>query len=179
MKRKVFLSFVLALFVLGLTAVAFSGSVHQFDKKGYSKIAKKTVGRVISGNVDADKMLSDMEKLVTIGVAGCKEHMGEKETPPEEAKMMELVIANADKMKSLSLEDIEAQWHEGGKLKANGVDLNKYDHFSEVMCHLDAVVHPATAIICLKKYKETKKADLLEQVQAELQEVIEHLKHLD
>ena len=33
--------------------------------------------------------------------------------------------------------------------------------------------------LCLKEYKKTKKEALLEQVQAELQEVVEHLKHLD
>ncbi len=64
-------------------------------------------------------------------------------------------------------------------MKANGVDISGYDHFAEVMCLYDAVVHPATTIICLKKYKKTKKETLLEQVQAELAETIEHLKYLD
>ena len=64
-------------------------------------------------------------------------------------------------------------------MKANGIDISTYDHFSDVMCFCEAVVHPATAIICLKEYKKTKNEELLEQMKAELAEVREHLKHLE
>ena len=47
------------------------------------------------------------------------------------------------------------------------------------MCYYDAVVYPATAIICLKEYRNTKNDELLEQVKAELVEVREHMKHLN
>lgn len=179
MKRMRWLTCILMVLVVGMVTNAFAGTKHQFDKKAYDKIAKKTIGRVISGNIDADKMLADMEKLVELGVAGCKEHMSESETPPKEVKIMKMTIDNAQRMSSLTLDEIEAQWHEGGVLKANGVDISSYDHFAEVMCHYDAVVHPATAIICLKEYKKTKKEALLEQVKDELAEVREHLKHLE
>jgi len=157
----------------------FAGTEHQFDVKSYDKIAKKTIGRVISGNIDADKMMADMEKLIGLGIAGCKEHMTEPETPAEEAKIMESTIKNANTMSSLSLEQIESQWHEGGFMKAKGIDLGKFDHFSEVLCHYDAVVHPATAIILLKEYKKTNNEELMQQLQDELVEVREHLKHLE
>ena len=170
---------ILAVLVFGLVSSVFAGSAHQFDVKSFDKIAKRNIGRVVSGNIDADKMLADMEELVKIGIAGCKEHMGEAETPPEEVKIMKITMENANKMASLTLNDIEAQWHEGGALKANGIDTSKYDHFAEVMCHYDAVVHPATAIICLNEYKKTSNEDLLEQVKDELAEVREHLKHLE
>lgn len=169
----------LAVLIFGLVSNAFAGTAHQFDVKSFDKIAKKNIGRVVSGNIDADKMLADMEKLVELGIAGCKEHMDEAETPPEEAKIMKITMENADKMAFLTLNDIEAQWHEGGTLKANGVDISKFDHFAEVMCHYDAVVHPATAIICLNEYKKTGNEDLLEQMKDELAEVREHLKHLE
>ena len=120
-----------------------------------------------------------MDKLLTLGIAGCEEHMGEKETPAIEAKIMRYTIDNAKSMAALSLENIESQWHEGGFLKSKGIDIESYDHFAEVMCHYDAVVHPATAIICLKEYQKSKNEELLEQVKAELAEVKEHLKHLE
>ena len=179
MRKIIFLSAVIGLFVCAMASTAFAQTKHDFDAKGYTKTAKKAIGMIISGNVDADKMQADMEKLVTMGVDGCREHMGEKETPEIEKKLMQLVIDNAGKMKSMSLKAIEAQWHEGGTPKAKGIDTSKFDHFAEVMCHFEAVVHPATAIICLKEYKKTKKDALLEQVQGELQEVVEHLKHLE
>jgi len=179
MKTMKWINCILMVMVIGLVSNVFAGTEHQFDTKSYDKIAKKTIGRVISGNIDADKMLADMEKLVKLGVAGCKEHMGEAETPPLEAKIMKYTIENANKMGSLTLGQIETQWHEGGFLKAKGVDTSGFDHFAEVLCHYDAVVHPATAIICLKEYKKTKNGELLEQLKDELAEVREHLKHLE
>ena len=170
---------ILSVMIFGMVSTVFAGTEHQFDVKTYDKIAKKTIGMVISGNIDADKMIADMEKLVELGIAGCKEHMGESETPLVEAKIMEYTIENASKMGSLTLSQIEDQWHEGGFLKAKGVDISHFDHFDEVMCHYDAVVHPATAIICFKEYKKTKNEDLLDQVKDELAEVREHLKHLE
>ena len=179
MTKAVKLGSIFMVLIAGMMTHAFAGTEHQFDVKGYDQIAKKAIGMVISGNVDADNMLADMEKLVGLGVSGCKEHMGEAETPPEETKIMQLTIDNAQNMTSLTLADIESQWHEGGFLKTNGVDLGEYDHFSEVMCHYDGVVHPATAIICLKEYKKTNNADLLEQIKDELAEVREHMRHLE
>jgi len=178
MKRMRLLNCILMVMVVGLGSNVFAGTESQFDKKAYAKIAKKTIGRVISNNIDVDKMSADMEKLVALGVSGCKEYMGNPETPPAEVKVMKITIENADKMKSLTLDQIETQWHEGGVLKANGVDIGKFDHFDEVMCFVDTVVHPATAIICLKEYRKTKNAELLQQIQDELAEVVEHLKHL-
>jgi len=176
-KNRWFNAIVIVL-VVGLASLAFAAA-HEFDKKTYDKLAKKTIGRVISGNIDANKMLADMEKLVELGVAGCKEHMREPETPQSEVQIMKFTADNAGRMQSLTLKEIEQQWHEGGFLKAKGIDINTFDHFAEVMCHYDAVVHPATAIICLKEYKNTKNDELLEQVKAELAEVREHLKHLE
>jgi hypothetical protein len=179
--RRLYLT-ALALVVL-MTSVALGQTKHEFDKATYDKIAKRTIGSVLSGDVDADKMLADVERLIELGVAGCREHEGEDETPEAEKKIMRLTVDNAERMQGLTLEEIEAQWHEGGFLKEQGVDLDKYDHFSEVMCHFDAVVHPATCVICLKQYSKTsdesQREELLEQVQAELEEVREHLKHLE
>jgi hypothetical protein len=165
--------------ITGLATNSFAGSKHQFDSKGYDKIAKRNIGMILTGNVDADKMLSEMEKLLKFGVAGCEEHMGEPETPAEELKIMKHTIENVNKMTSLALDEIEEQWHEGEFLKAKGIDIGKYDHFAEVMCHYDAVVHPATVIICLRQYKKTNNEDFLEQAKNELAEVREHLKHLE
>ena len=57
--------------------------------------------------------------------------------------------------------------------------VREYDHFAEVMCHYDTVVHPATAIIALKEYKKTNNEEYVEQVKDELAEVVQHLKHLE
>jgi len=179
MKRMKWLNCLLVILFVGMATSAFAGTKHEFDKKTYDKIAKRNIGRLISGNVDADTMMMDMEQLVELGIAGCKEHMSEAETPALEAKMMRITMDNAQRMSLLTLDQIEEQWHEGGVLRSNGIDINKFSHFDEVMSHFDAVVHPATVIICLKQYKKTKNVALLEQAQDELEEVREHLKHIE
>lgn len=171
-------------------ALADEGTKHEFDKKTFDKIAKKTIGAIIKGQVNPTKMMEDLEKLTDLGVAGCKEHMGEPETPDHEKKLMQMTAdagqkdkSGKRKMTALTLEKIEQQWHEGGAAKQAGIDIESFGHFSEVMCHYDAVVHPATCIICLKEYQKTtdnsRREVLLSQMKAELQEVREHLKHLD
>ncbi len=164
-----FMSF--ALFVSPAAAAGFN-----IDE--YDAIAKKTVAAVISGNVNADQMIADMVTLMAMGVAGCKFYLTAEGTPANEAKAMEVTIANADKMTSLDLESIEPMWHDGGVLTENGVDVDAIPHFSPGWSYFDAVVHPATAIICLRDYQASGNDELLDQVQDELTEVREHLKHL-
>jgi hypothetical protein len=173
------LSFILVFLVAFIVTNAFAQTAHQFDKKTYVKIAKKNIGRILTGKVNTDVMLSDMEKLVDLGIEGCKEHMSEPETPKSEVKMLTTLIDNSRRLTSLSLDQIEEQWHEGGALKAKGIDIGSLDHFDEAMCHYDSVIHPATAIICLKQYKKTNNEELLDQMKAELAEVAEHMEHLD
>ena len=179
MKRITYGACVLMVLIASMVTYAFAQTKHEFDKAAYEKIARKTIGRIVSGNVDTEIMIADMEELIEMGIRGCKEHMGEPETPDQEKKVMKIVIDNAYGMKSLPLDEIEAQWHKGGVLKAKNIDIDDFDHFSEVMCHYDAVVHPATAIIALKKYKKTHSEDFLQQAMAELAEVVEHMKHLE
>lgn len=179
MRRIICFSCILTILITGIVTYAFAETKHKFDIKTYDKIAKKTIGSVVSGNIDVDKMLSDMKKLVDFGISGCEEYMGEPETPPEEVKIMKITSENAKRMSSLTLDEIKAQWHKGGVLKANGIDINKFNHFSVVMCYYDAVVHPAIAIICLKEYRKTENEELLDQLEYELAEVRQHLKYLE
>jgi len=179
MKKGICFTGLVMVLLFGLMATSYAGTAHTFDIQGYKKLAKTNIGRLLSGNVNAGTMNADMEKLIALGILGAKEHMTEPETPPEEAKLLEITIANINKMSNMSLEDIESQWHKGGFLKTQEIDINKYDHFSEVMCHYDALVHPATVIICLKKYQQSHNEDLLEQSKDELMEVVEHMKHLE
>ena len=73
--------FPIALALVALFCVpVLADSKHEFDKATYEKLAKKTVGRIVSGNVDAGQMLADAKRLVELGVAGCREHLGEEDT---------------------------------------------------------------------------------------------------
>ena len=182
MKTQTCFSFALALIVaIGFftTCLTAEGTHHNWDKAGYDKTAKKIIGSIVSGNINPEQLKIHLETLLNLGIKGCEEHMAEKETPEKEKKLMELTINNAKKMADLTLEEIENQWHDGGAAKAAKIEFESYDHFDEVMCHYDAVVHPATCIICIKAYEKSPKDEYLEQIQDELAEVREHLKHLE
>lgn len=165
-----------ALILSMVLAVLISLPAFAMDVSGYKKIANATIKEVLSGSVkDIDKLIADQKKLVAIGVAGCKEYA---KTDPKNAKLMKLVISNADKMMAMGLDEIEEAWHEGGVLAENGIDFEAIDHFSPALSHMDTVVHPATSYIALMEYKKSNDADLLEQVKDELSEVLEHVGHI-
>jgi hypothetical protein len=89
-----------------------------------------------------------------------------------------VVTSNAKMMKQLSLAQIEEKWHQGGELKKYGYTL-KDDHFGDVGNLIDAIIHPATSYIALNNFKASGDQAHLQQVVAELSEVLVHLDHLE
>ncbi len=160
-----------ALFV---TAACSSAFAMETDK--FRSIVADTVSQLAAGNVDADALIAMQVELEKIGVDGAREHAMEV---PEDAQVLRYVADSADEMMALSLDGIEAAWHDGEAFEAIGIDIEDYDHFSPVVGHVDAVVHPATAIIALREYKKTEDKMYLLQVKDELAEVVEHLAHID
>lgn len=151
-------------------------TVSAMDVNAFKKIARNTIKVAMSGSVsDVNKMIADQARLVEMGVQGCKEYA---EKDAKYAKLMNLVVQNAEKMKTMSLDEIEAAWHEGAILKTIGLDFDSIDHMSPALSHMDTVVHPATTYILFNLYKKSKDADHLEQVKDELSEVLEHIDHL-
>ncbi|MGA1845038.1 MAG: hypothetical protein ACMUIS_10800 [bacterium] len=179
MKRMKWMGVVVLVVIAMVCVYAFAETGHQFDKTTYVKVTKKNIGRILTGNISPSTMKADMEKLISIGLDGCREHMSEPDATPVEKKLLEITIKSVDSMRGLSLDQIEEMWHEGGFLKSQGVDIMKLDHFSHAMCHYDSVLHPLTAILCLNEYERTQKDEYLDQMKAELAEVAEHMEHLD
>ncbi|MFH1076097.1 MAG: hypothetical protein V1753_04545 [Pseudomonadota bacterium] len=175
MKKFVSLLCVSLLVVCGVAGVVFADDA-KWDHTKYLELAKDTMAKIIGG--DMDGAISQLDTLTDIGVAGAKEHISEADTPDNEKKIMQEVIDNHEQMGSMSVEDIEKEWHEGGHMKAKGVEISSFDHYSEVMCHYDAVIHPITAAICLKGYKKSSDKEMLEQAKAEIEEVIQHVEKL-
>ncbi|MBT4760542.1 MAG: hypothetical protein HOO06_02490 [Bdellovibrionaceae bacterium] len=170
--------------IIIVSAMFLSTSIFAFDKAAYTKIAKETVKEALSGKVsNIDALIKKQETLVKLGIAGCKKYLkshSDSRTPAAvtEKKALELVIANADKMKKSSLEKIEENWHDGGVFKKNGVKINEIDHMGEVNSLADTVIHAATSYLALVEYKKQPNKDHLDQVKDELSEVLEHIKHI-
>jgi len=141
----------------------------------YKHLAEDTIKQVQKGQVDdIDLLISEQEKLMRIGVAACNDYANKN---PAAKPVLSLVTSNADGMKRLSLIEIEKKWHEGGELKKNGYEVIE-DHFGQVGNLIDAVIHPATTYIALNDYKKDGNKAHLNQVVAELSEVLVHLQYL-
>ncbi len=146
------------------------------DVDTYLDVAKQTVSKVKKGKVkDIDKLIAQQEELIRLGIEGALKFAEES---PENRKMMHLLVLNSERMKSMSLDDIEKAWHGGEYMKSHGIDINEMAHTDAAMNFYDSIVHPATAFIALSEYKSSKDPELLTQVENELTEVMMHVEHL-
>lgn len=161
--------------LVGLS-MSFTGPALAMDTVLYTKLANDTINEANSGFVsNINQLISIQKQLVEIGVAGSKQYMKKH---PEHQEILGLVVSQADEMMKMSLDEIEAQWHQGAFMRSKGHDLQKMDHFGELFSLMDSIIHPATAYIALKDYKRTRKQDYLGRAAAELIEVVEHVAHI-
>ena len=175
--QKVLLYKVIA--ILGLTLlsnlyITNSGAAESWYR--FEKMANQTINAVKKGDPkNIDQLIILQERLMEIGVAACKNYALAN---PEDAKLFELVVNNADNMKALSLYEIKQQWHAKRFLLSHGIAVDKLHQNSTTGSLLDSVVHPATAYVALKEYQRTKDAALLKQVDMELSEAVIQLTYL-
>lgn len=164
-------------FGLGLSFFLAAFNASALDVESFNKIANDTIKQMNSGVVgDIDTMIAMQEQLMVLGMEGGIDYLQES---PKDARALILVIENAEKMKELSLEEIEDLWHGGSYLRSNGINPEDIDHFGPTMSLMDSVIHPATSYLLIKEYKRTGDADLLARVKGELFEVLEHIKHVE
>jgi len=166
--RKIVLTWMMTTLFIAASSMAQSAELEKF-----TKIAKETMSTVSSGKVsNVDKLIKMQRELISIGQGAIKEYIA---SHPKSKKMLSLVSDNADKMTKMTLSEIEAAWHEKGFLKSQGIRTAQLAEKSTTGSLMDTIVHPATAIIALRKYKTTKDKALLQQVHDELEEVVHHV----
>ncbi len=163
---------------LGLTLLGLcSTPTYAIDTKRFIELANGTIHEANRGFItNINQAIKAQNEMIKLGIEGSLAYVKEH---PEHKKFLSLVIANADNMKRMTPNEIEAQWHEGRYLKEHGFDIHKMEHFSELFSLMDAILHPATAYIFLTQYKKTKNADLLTRASAELIEVVAHVSHIE
>lgn len=164
---------------ISITAVAAlltATSAVAMDLDRYRTIVGETIKGTESESVDVAHLIDLQEQLVSMGVQGAREYGVEA---PEQAQLMNFVADHAGDMATMSLDEIEAAWHEGEALQEIGVSIDDLDHFGRAVSHIDAIVHPSTAIIALRDYGESGDRVHLLQVRDELSEVVEHLGHIN
>ena len=160
----------------GLLA-AVSVPAMAMDLAGFKKLANDTIKQMDMGVVgDIDALIAAQEQMIVIGMEGGVEYL--RNNPKINGKPLQVTILSAEKMKNMTLAEIETKWHEGEYLAARGIDKDKIDHFGPLMSLMDTVIHPATSYIALKEYKKTGNAELLQRVKAELVEVVVHVEQI-
>ncbi len=161
-------------------AVLFSSSLTAgefMDTEKFAATATEVIRESMKGEgADTQKMLQQLEQLIEMGIASSKAYAA---ATPEFNKMLTLVVDQAEAMQSMSLDQIEEEWHEFGYLSRNGIDAESIEHFGPAISLMDSIVHPATSVIAIRTYQQDKDDEYLEQVKAELSEVLEHLKHIN
>ena len=163
-------------FAIGCAAITFSTINVAGELSEYKRLAQHTIEQAQKGAIsNVDELIEQQARLVQLGVEACNAY-GNKH--PKAKRILDLVTSNADMMKQLSLSEIEEKWHHGGELKKHGYTV-KEDHFGAVGNLIDAVIHPATTFIALNHYKKDRKPEHLDQVVAELSEVLLHIQYLE
>ncbi len=162
--------------VLAISAgVCFAANATTIDKEEYIKTAQETIKKVKRGKVkekDLDKLVANQNKLIRLAIEGA---LSFAEDSPKDRKMMHLTVLNSERMKNLSLDQIEKDWHGGDYMRTHGIEINDISHVSDAMNLYDAIIHPATALIALEQYRKDGDAGHLVQVEDELTEVVMHV----
>lgn len=157
----------IVMFVLAMGIVPHA---HALDTEAFLKVARDTLKAVKKVKIkDVDSLIEKQKELIRLGVEGCLEFA---EKSPNDAKMMQLIVLNSLKMQTLSLDEIEREWLEGGYLKSHGINVDKFAQTDVQVNHYDSIVNPATAIIALTEYKKSQDPQLLNQVHETLSEVV-------
>ena len=164
-----------SLVVLGLT-LSMSTAAMALDTVLYTKLANDTINEVNGGFVsNINSLIGVQKQLVELGKKGGELYL---KRHPEHTNILGVVIAEADNMMKMSLQEIEEQWHQGKFMQSKGIDLQSLDHFGELFSLMDSVIHPATSFIALNEYKRTRKEEYLARAAVELTEVVAHVAHI-
>jgi hypothetical protein len=159
-----------------LLLLCFATATEASTLSDYKQLAEDTIRKIQSGKVnDIDQLIAQQSRLIQLGVKACEEYAQQN---PQSQNILDLLVSNVEVMKHLTLDEIEEKWHKGGELEKSGYTV-KDDHFGTLGNLIDAVVHPATSYIALNDYKGDGDNSHLQQVIAELSEVLLHLHHLE
>jgi len=163
------------LLVGGLSLSLFSPS-YALDVNEYRKIAEDTIRQMKMGIVgDIDMVIGMQEKLMILGIEAGVEFL---QKDSDNGRPLQLVVVNAENMKTLSLARMEALWGQGKFLKDKGINPEDLDNFGVMAMLMDSVIHPAIAYVALEEYKNTGNPELLTRVKTELLEALNNVGQL-
>jgi hypothetical protein len=120
------------LLTIGLALAVAVGVSHAwaFDKAGFTSRLETTKAEVAAKSLaNSAATLARLNEMVQLGIVGAREY-GERQ--PKFAKLMAVVIADADAMKALTDPEIESKWGEQGTAgDAAGIPLKSLGQFDD------------------------------------------------
>lgn len=143
----------------------------------YKNVTNSVIEAIVTENVaDMTGLINKLNKATEIGINFAKETAVKE---PSGARLLGFLVDNVENIRKNSLEDIETNWHHGGEYTKAGINFDNFAQTSHVMSANDSVLHPITAILALNEYQKTQDPTYLEQAQSELEEVMEHINHVN
>lgn len=176
---KLFAALALAVSLLiGASTVDAASGVSPADKAALQSTLEGVVRQAESGSLSSvDAAIETLNGAVEKGKAIIGAVSAQDSA---NRKVLEFVAASVDKMYGETLQSIEDNWHRGDAIHIAGLGetYDKIAKDSPAIVAIDSVVHPVTAILALEAYKRDKKKEHLDQVVAELRELLDAMKHL-
>lgn len=157
---------------LGLTLTSATQAMSPSSYSSYRALAEDGIRKLSDPSFsDFDALRSLTNQVIEVGVKGAREHAAEN---PGSAKLMTLLTSSVEKMKRMSIPEIEEAWHDGGAIEANGIDYDFSATGDPDVNHVEAVVHAVTVLLLIDVYERDKDRSSLEQARDEFAEVIEN-----
>jgi hypothetical protein len=161
-----------AFFFVASTALAAG----EMDKvNSYKANGKIVMDKIIKKTIDPaevkpllHKMADDAGELAT--AYGAKK--------PDGAKLLKMVVDALPKLKTMSFEELEKDWHDLAYFSKPGndagIDLKKEknEHFTDP---IHCIVHPLMTAVAAESYAKTKKEEHLQAMKEELSEGLEQM----
>ncbi len=163
-------------FLFGAAVAAMIASpAAALDVERFEALVGKTIAAIDSEQVNIEELYRYQNELIDLGISGVYSFANGN---ADHAAAMDFVATSAQSMKDLNLVEIETEWHEGGALKAAGIETEALYDDDEATTYMEAVIHPATAYIAVRAYEVTGDTDYLDQVKFELEEIVDHFEDI-
>lgn len=143
--------------------------------KSYKANGKIVMDAIVAKKVDAAALKKPLEAMADDAASLATEY-GKKK--PDGAKLLKMVVDALPKLKGLSFDELEKEWHDLGYFSkpANnpGIDLKKEsnEHFTDP---IHCIVHPIMTLRAAEAFAKSKSDKDLQTMKEELSEGLEQV----
>ena len=140
----------------------------------FQKVSKELIDLVTDTKIDQALILKKADELMAMGVDIAKDVSAHE---AECKQVLEVFIQDSQKMKQLSMEEMEALYHDGGIFEKKGINIDPDDDkYEECFETSHFIVHPATVPILISAYNKDHDKMHLNTIKEELVTLYNHVK---